>query len=646
MESEEKMNFRTLKLKIYVVVISVLISTSFIANRPKKISALEPFFTLVGRAPTYYLDYMLFLKQHLARIGIDLDVVVMDCPFSLKHLMSFPYFDICYFPLVKAASYPSNFSLLYSQNSSFNLFGYQTSMDYNETLGTGQNEWYLKQGTKIIPPHSQEHIEHYWRWQEYLMDEILPCLPSFSKKEYVASWSNLKGYNFTNGIIQSWGKMHWDGVHTGQQSINELVIADRPWANLNPLYQKDSASAFISDAVLDPLVWFDADGSVLPHLATHCHHLNNTHLRLHLRQNVKWQSDPEGTFTDEFFDAEDVYFTLYSHAKISTKKEEYAWIKDMTILDNYTLDIFIDGDPATPKNDPYTPYLSKLAVGILPEHYLNQTQLADGITPDMNHISWKKYNNSSFFGTGILEMSAFEEDQETQLTTFNDCWRMDPSLLNDSTLDWKNRFGDKWNLTTIIVKIFSCDELALMKFEVGEIDVHLVTDYPGKRESYYLDPAFNIQEKISSYFGFFVFNMRENRAYIGSRDPCALDPNMSIGLAIRKAIAHAIDREEINEVLHNGEYKINHYPFSEKLGIWCNPNIIHYDHNVTKAREYLGIASGCPDYPPTPSESAFPYSSVYIPGFRCMIAIGSIMIVYLSALFVSKKISRKSEKDN
>lgn len=642
------MAFEKFKLKIYVVVISIIISTSFLANRPKKISALEPYFTLVAKSNENNADYLLFLRKHLARIGIKVRCAVTLVP-NFPELIAFKDFDIAYISLNPPINDP-DFTGVYDENGSLNIFGYDTSMDYNETLGIGTNEWYIKKGMKILPPHSQERVRHYWQWQQYLMDKVLPCLPTITKKDLVIHWSNLKEYNFTEGILQSWGKMYWEDVHVGQESINEVVIANKPWVDLNPLFQKDSASAFISQAVLDPLVWFDANCSAWPHLVTHCHHLNATHLRLHLRQNVKWQADPERNFTNEFFDAEDVYFTLYSYAKLSNKKERYVWIEDMVILDNYTLDIFIDGDPKTIQNEPYAPYFTTLNLGVLPEHYLNQTQLADGITPDNNHSSWKKYSNHCF-GTGILEMSAFEKDQETQLTTFNDCWRMDPSLLNDPTLNWENRFGSRWALTTLAIKTISLDDLALRKFEKGEIDIQTLTDYPEKRDSFCTISDFNIQEDISSNLGFFAFNLREERAYIGSRDPSGGDPNMSIGLAIRKAIAYAIDREEINEVLYGGKFSINHYPIGEKLGIWCNPDIIHYDYNVTKAREYLGIASGCPEYPLSPitSEASFSYSSVYIPGFSWMIAIGSIMVVYLSLLYLTKKIvknSRKSEKDN
>ena len=85
--------------------------------------------------------------------------------------------------------------------------------------------------------------------------------------------------------------------------------------------------------------------------------------------------------------------------------------------------------------------------------------------------------------------------------------------------------------------------------------------------------------------------MRENRAHIGSRDPCPNDPSITIGLAVRKAISYALDVDEINEVLFRGEYLQTNLPFYESLAKWKNPNIIRYDYDLDRAREYLAKAN-------------------------------------------------------
>jgi len=60
--------------------------------------------------------------------------------------------------------------------------------------------------------------------------------------------------------------------------------------------------------------------------------------------------------------------------------------------------------------------------------------------------------------------------------------------------------------------------------------------------------------------------LRENRVNIGSQEPCEGDSNITIGLAIRKAISYAIDRNEINNVLFRGEFAVTDYPYYEVMG--------------------------------------------------------------------------------
>ena len=97
-------------------------------------------------------------------------------------------------------------------------------------------------------------------------------------------------------------------------------------------------------------------------------------------------------------------------------------------------------------------------------------------------------------------------------------------------------------------------------------------------------------EEIKYFYSFLGYNMRENRPYIGSREPAPGDPSITVGLAVRKAIYYAVDRHEINNVLFGGERIIQHYPIYHRMSKWCNPNIIRYNHNIDLARKYMKIA--------------------------------------------------------
>jgi hypothetical protein len=42
--------------------------------------------------------------------------------------------------------------------------------------------------------------------------------------------------------------------------------------------------------------------------------------------------------------------------------------------------------------------------------------------------------------------------------------------------------------------------------------------------------------------------------------------------------------------MYGGEFLLQDYPIYQRLSKWCNPNIIRYNHNLDKAREYMRIA--------------------------------------------------------
>ena len=332
---------------ISLTLIILFFTVSVSLTQPVKTKSIDPFFTLVGITRGGVMaDYLSMMKDDLSRIGINLDVIAMDWSTFIGELFTFHNYDLVYIGLSGGGADP-DFTGIYNENGTLNLFGYHTSMDWDDDLGTGKNEWYMRQGNLIMPPDSEERIQHYWAWQDYMMDKICPMLPTFSPKAYNAYWSNLVGYNMSDGILQSWGKMSWDGSHVGQVSTNEFVITDATWSDLNPLFQDDTSSSFISNAVMDPLIWYDADLRAWPHLAKSYTHINDTHVRITIREGIKWDSDPDELFTDEYLDVKDVYFTLYCWKNVSDDQHLFDWLEDIEIIDNYTLAFFIDGKSTT-----------------------------------------------------------------------------------------------------------------------------------------------------------------------------------------------------------------------------------------------------------------------------------------------------------
>ncbi|NHJ86135.1 MAG: hypothetical protein FK734_11785 [Asgard group archaeon] len=616
------------KQKLNSVLVITLISTVIIIGaagvQSVNVNGIESLFTLVAKTNNEGVgpDYLNLIKQQLAIIGINLDIILLPWNNFILDLFTYRDFDLFYVGIFGGDS-NIDYSEVYSENASFNFFGYDTNYDWDDELSTGVNEWYLQQGPLIVPPNSNERIQHYYNWQNYLMDEVCPLLPFLVPNNYVGYWSNLEGYNFEDGILQSWGKMFWDGSHNEQITTQELVIADAQWDWFNPIFQYESSARFISSLCLDPLLWFDTDRTIWPHLAESYTFTDNTTLEIKCRQGIKWAPDFEGIFTNEFFDARDLYFTLYIWRYFITSTF-LRWIDDMQIIDDYTLRISIDSSKFIEGKQPYASCLEDLNLLILPEHYLNQSQLHDGVTPDITHPSWDIFGNHCF-GTGLFELYDYTKDYETILKTNPNSWWLNEELTNNPSLDWARRFGTfDHNLNQLRILSSSSFQETKKMFDAGHVDImELSTDYNLKND-YLANPSFDIQSKIDTGFYFLGYNMREVRHPIGSRIPTDGNSSISIGLATRKAMNYAINREEINSVVHQGEYAISDYPVSSALGIWLNPNIIQYDYNLEKANYYLWIIEPGTWTPPNP-------------GFRIMISISSLLIVMSISLLNNRK---------
>jgi ABC-type transport system substrate-binding protein len=574
---------------ILFVTILLIVNSCFFLNNDKKVQGQTFYFDLnlkvYNKSP--YIDYAKFVKEHLARIGININIILENWFGFIDTLQGTRDFDlVCagfggggtdYFDLPLAA---------FTENGSLNCYGYHTSMDWDESLGTGFNEWYIREGNTIIPPDSEERIQYAWDWQDYMQNWIVPMKPLFAPQDFIAYWSTLEGFSFSKGILDSWGAMKWNNLHSGQESTHEIIIADYQWSELNPFFRPLSDSnKFIIDACLDTLFHIDNDLSIWPHLAKDWNWINEYTLDISIRPGIKWHD--YGSFINEYLDANDVYFTFYCNKEISVGFSEFDFIKNFEKIDDMTIRFHIDGNPSTPEPDPYASTFIDLATWIVPEHFLNQTQEIDGITPDTSHPSWREYA-TNVWGTDLYMIDSHTEGVDTILKVKPDSWRLDLTLTNDSALDYERRFGNYLgNLDTLKIRIFENPLVPYYEFEKGRLDLVDVSQDFDRRYKYKIDQSKSLQSDTSNFFIWLGFNMRPTRDYIGDPHPAPLDPTYSIGLAIRKAIAYAINRAEINEIVNFNESILWDYPNYPTLGMWNNPNIIRYNFNLNKARELL-----------------------------------------------------------
>jgi ABC-type transport system substrate-binding protein len=185
-----EMRFRRKRVVVLLVVICVVALS--IHPLQEETQAIDPFFTLVAKAflPTH-LDILYMIKEQIARIGINLDVIGMQFPAFVQDppdYTMFREFDLgilefsnetnsMYFDSMRNDPY---FSDLYSENGSIEILGYETSYDWDKDLGNGRNEWFIQNGKEMISNDSLNQKEICMEWQHYLIDDVLPCLPLFA----------------------------------------------------------------------------------------------------------------------------------------------------------------------------------------------------------------------------------------------------------------------------------------------------------------------------------------------------------------------------------------------------------------------------------------------------------------------------------
>ncbi len=148
------MNNKIKKWVTLVVMVSIL-TTSIYSNQIINTKSVDPAFSLTMKVhSTYWQDYANFIKQHIARIGIDLQIIVLDWPTYVGELLVYHDFDLIQ-SIVPPIGLSADLRGVYDENGSLNIYGYTTDMDYNEALGTGVNEWYLEEGGEMRPKYSQ-----------------------------------------------------------------------------------------------------------------------------------------------------------------------------------------------------------------------------------------------------------------------------------------------------------------------------------------------------------------------------------------------------------------------------------------------------------------------------------------------------------
>ncbi len=496
------------------------------------------------------------------------------------------------------------------------MFGIDTLMPYGN-----ESENMLDAGVNIIDPTAKQ--QHYYEWQQLLMNKIVPMLPLFSPRSYTATWATLTGYDESWGYVDCLPYMEWSAYHESQESLTEFIAHDRSWRDLNPLIAYDVSSSTLSSLVMEPIIQMSPGGGIMKTgLVDDWEQINDSHFSFHMREGVFWNPSYDVRTRDGSTDlsleipvaglkglasdgtnqevkAKDAVFSYLAWANEITSESPslYDWIADIWVdeADDYTFHIVIDRDPDTAELEIYSPFWVRMPILCLPEFFLNSTDQTITTTGGGVYMTgiysgillepeWGLYSQSAF-GCGKYMLDYYVQNSVTVL-------QKSPYWFGVGAIDGTSQDLD---IDTFIMKIIPEETSALAKFKAGKLDILDLEPFSDERKQMQQDSRFEVHDKVKKYFTFMFYNLR--RPFIGgSQNYKFVDypgkETYTRGAAVRKAINYAIDREEINEKVHDGEYAISNSPFYLSQDYWYYQNIIRYNFDLDASYEWMD-AAGC-----------------------------------------------------
>ena len=575
--TESSLNKAIAYVFIGFVVVSVVLGLTFFLG-PRTGDGRGLFQTSIrfytkGTEELYYSDYAQAIIQDIQEIGIEVTDYPMEYSTFLDRVFGSKSFDLAIIEIEQQNA--PHLELFFKEGASFNIFNFQNEIDQGQTADLIEN---ITQETDFYTRKA-----YFYDLQEHLMDNVLPMVPLFTPVRTFAFWGNVAGFSAELGLSHSLPYMYFDGLRDGQTDSTIFKAGISRWFDLNPISMREEAERTIVSLIMDKLIEIDEKGSLTKTgLIDNWEFINRTTVHLHVRNGVKWQPDPEGISSNEPFTIDDLMFTLDLLQSIETNlnHELYDWIKSYNEFNDSTVELHIDSNSSTTVREPYAFVLEDLSVYPFPKYYLNPTD--DPIVTVANSVEWETFGNTPF-GTGKY-MYSTESNIDLGLVVLN------------KFNDWHG-VGVKPGVTTNLV--FNTLELQtypeyypmILDLRDGSVlDLADLGKHPSKEEEVTLEPNILVDYAVEDSIIFLAFNLAnpvfgDENNFIPTNQT-----GVSKALAIRKAIASAIDKPSMNTAFHNDGYNLTETPLSAYYIDYYHPTVTTYDYSTVKAIEYLKLA--------------------------------------------------------
>ncbi len=591
-------------------------------------------------------DVCLYIAMYMRELGIEVVVKVEE--WSAWYIPpEFDDYDLGDFRIYMNRLEP-DFNYLYDIPF---WFGYDSDdyvFPYKEEL-----EEMIRIGPTIKS--REERIEYYKVLQELLMDKILMYKPLVTPKNSVCLWNNTLGYDEMWGLVESLPYMSFLGLHPGQESLEELWLADYNWNELNSLLIEDyvpglsytqypQASKRLLEYLTEPLLKNDPYGYPTHNgLIENWIQRNDSHYEFLLNRDIYWNpsfnitgrtaSSPtlnssditqlmmglKGEYsngTNQPLTAKDAVFTLLSLANplVGRYPERYYWLSDVYVdeTDPYAFHIIIDGNPATPELDYYSLIFQNLEQICLPEFFLNSSNPfvsnttsgieCRGLYPGIEDTpEWLTYSYSAF-GCGKFMLDYFIRNSVTGL-------RKSHYWFGKGAIDGQEDMTPF--VDTITIRIIPDASATLAEFKAGKLEFASLSNFYEQRIMMEEDSKYLVYTIEPDYIDVLAFNLN-HEGIGGDLNEQWLETegyeNYTKAIAIRKAICYAINSKEMGKIFFT-DYSLSDCPIPPSLTDWYLEEITtKYDYDLMKSAEWL-IAAGYNITLPTPTPTPTPTST-------------------------------------
>lgn len=302
---------------------------------------------------------------------------------------------------------------------------------------------------------------------------------------------------------------------------------------LIPMLASDAPSHSVAGLIFNGLVKYDTDLSVIGDLAESWDiSPDGMVITFHLRKGVKWTDGVE-------FTAEDVKFgfdTIIDDSTLTAYRENYLQVKKAEVLNRYTFRVTYE--------KPFAPALTTWGnLVVLPKHLLEGK--------DLSKID---------FGRNPIGMGPYKFKK----------WTTGQDIVLESNRDY---FEGRPYIDRYIYRIIPDPATMFLELRAGSIDMMGLTpiQYTKQTDTYFFKENFQkFRYPVPSYT-YMGFNLKH---------PWFKDKR------VRQAIAHAIDKNEIVDVVLFGLGSPATGPYVP--GTWYyNPDVKKYEYALDKAKQLL-----------------------------------------------------------